>query len=513
MPNNISKNYLNTNNVINIVWFRNDLRLRYNKILEHLYQRQISFIPIYIIDEEILTLNLESHKRILFLIDSLKDLDTNLKKQGSGLIFFKGTPIKILAELSSKISHINVFYSKEYSRYALKRDLKIEQALSHRIKFYKFKNNVVVDEEDKILNKHGEPYKIFSHFKKAFINHIKNKTIYLIGKYEILVLPINKIITLFKDFGIKNFYTIESIELLFNLSLEKKPLTNYQHKGGETYALSKWQSFLGAKINQYSQYRNRLDLDVTSHLSYYIRFGCISTLQIINDIIDKNHIETLDAKNTSSWMIFLNEIIWRDFFKYVNIYFPQVEKNNFKQTIKEDFWLEDPENFEIWCQGLTGIPIIDACMRHLNSTGHLHNRGRLIVASFLTKLLRIHWQKGEKYFKKVLVDWDKSVNNGNWQWVAGTGVDAAPYFRIFNPIRQSQMYDPRGIFIRKYVPELEKVSDEYIHEPHKMPFIEQIKSGCIIGKNYPSPLIDIKRTISNNLQLLYSNGKAKNLTI
>jgi deoxyribodipyrimidine photo-lyase len=232
-----------------------------------------------------------------------------------------------------------------------------------------------------------------------------------------------------------------------------------------------------------------MDLDATSVLSPYLRFGMLSAgqavlaaQQALQNAPDKNA-----RKGAETW---LNELIWREFYIAILYHFPQVSRMSFRENLRDIRWNNDPREFEAWCEGRTGYPVVDAAMRQLRNTGWMHNRARMIVASFLTKDLLIDWRWGERWFMQQLVDGDPAANNGGWQWTAGTGTDAAPYFRIFNPVLQSKKFDPQGDYIRRWVPELTRVPGLYLHAPWEMTVDQQRDAGCRLGEHYPLPIID-----------------------
>jgi deoxyribodipyrimidine photo-lyase len=261
---------------------------------------------------------------------------------------------------------------------------------------------------------------------------------------------------------------------------------------GEAEALQFLEDFvngLDAPIFQYNKLRDRVDLAGTSLLSRYLRFGMLSPRQAIAaaHTCIRRAADDASRKGAETW---LNELIWREFFTAILFHFPQVRAGSFREAYRDLPWENDKAQFEDWCAGKTGYPLVDAAMRQLSETGFMHNRARMIVASFLTKDLLIDWRWGERWFMQHLLDGDPASNNGGWQWSAGTGTDAAPYFRIFNPITQSKKHDPEGLYIRRWVPELADVPGPYIHEPWTMPTEAQESSGCRIGQDYPAPIVE-----------------------
>ena len=261
---------------------------------------------------------------------------------------------------------------------------------------------------------------------------------------------------------------------------------------GEAEAQRRLQAFAagdGAAIAGYRDGRNRPDLEGTSRLSPYLRFGMLSARQaVVAAQAARRAALTSDARSGSeTW---LTELIWREFYVSILYHFPHVRSGSFQRQYDRIAWDNDPAAFAAWCEGRTGVPIVDAAMRQLVTTGWMHNRCRMIVASFLVKDLLIDWRWGERFFMRHLVDGDPAANNGGWQWTAGTGTDAAPYFRIFNPVTQGQKFDPDGLYVRRWVPELANVPAKFIHEPWKLPPSDQRRAGCVIGQDYPAPIVD-----------------------
>jgi deoxyribodipyrimidine photo-lyase len=261
---------------------------------------------------------------------------------------------------------------------------------------------------------------------------------------------------------------------------------------GEVEARRRLEAFVAgddAPIYRYAEGRNRLDRDGTSRLSPYLRFGMLSARQaVVGALAAAGAAPGAGARQgAETW---LNELVWREFFIHILYHFPRVRASSFRPEYDRIAWENDEAAFAAWCQGRTGYPVVDAAMRQLVQTGWMHNRARMIVASFLVKDLLVDWRWGERFFMQHLVDGDPAANNGGWQWTAGTGTDAAPYFRIFNPILQGKKHDPGGDFVRRWLPELDGVPDKYLHAPWEMPEEVQHQAGCTIGQDYPAPIVD-----------------------
>jgi deoxyribodipyrimidine photo-lyase len=260
-------------------------------------------------------------------------------------------------------------------------------------------------------------------------------------------------------------------------------------RAGETEAQNRLEAFTETTLACYGEERNRMDLAGTSGLSPYLRFGMLSARQAVHAAHTAISIAP-DGKAMRSIETWLNELIWREFYITILYHFPYVRRTAFRQALREIPWVNNPQDFAAWAEGRTGYPVVDAAQRQLVQTGWMHNRARMISASFLTKDLLVDWRFGERYFMQHLIDGDPAANNGGWQWTAGTGTDAAPYFRIFNPVLQSIKFDPQGDYIRRYIPELVDVPNEFIHSPWKMPLELQKNYGCLIGRHYPAPIVD-----------------------
>jgi deoxyribodipyrimidine photo-lyase len=260
-------------------------------------------------------------------------------------------------------------------------------------------------------------------------------------------------------------------------------------RAGEQEAQKRLSSFTDFQIFEYANTRNRMDLEGTSQLSPYLRLGMLSARQAAWAArqASDSAVTTTAREGVETW---LNELIWREFYAAILYHFPFVRGTAFKEALRQIPWVNDPAALNAWKAGLTGYPVVDAAMRQLKATGWMHNRARMITASFLTKDLLIDWREGERFFMQQLLDGDPASNNGGWQWTAGTGTDAAPYFRVFNPVLQGQKFDPQGNYVRRWVPELGQVPIKYLHAPWEMPLELQKQVGFLVGRDYPAPIVD-----------------------
>ncbi len=400
---------------INILWFRRDLRLNDNTSLNAALAGDLPVLPVFIFDTNIISELPVDDPRITFIHETLENINRDLAKSGSSVYVIKDTPEAAWKKLMLEFDINTVFINKDYEPYAINRDNQIKELLNHHnIALCKFKDQVIF-EEDEILKSDGNPYTVFTPYKTRWLQKLLSETS-VTGK------TISKPDTGFLKF-IFHFPTIE--ETGFRKSQVKvKP-----------YDLS--------VIKEYHIYRDLPAEDKTSYLSPHLRFGTVSIRKLVHMSMEQNN-------------VFLAELIWREFFMQILFHFPKVITESFKKKYDDIKWRNNEKEFELWCSGETGYPIVDAGMRQLNETGFMHNRVRMICAGFLCKHLLIDWRWGEAYFAGKLLDYELSSNNGNWQWAAGTGCDAAPYFRVFNPYIQQKKFDPGHIYIKKWVPEYGK---------------------------------------------------------
>jgi len=446
-----------------IYWFRNDLRVLDNPALNDAIKNSDNVIPLFILDSKILKAKNASSNRNRFLLESLEDLDDSLIKIGGKLILRNGNPSEILEKIANEFNVHDIYYSYDYTPFSIKRDNRLDEYLKNKnIETHRLPGRLAVDDLSNIKTQTGNTYKVFTPFCNNWTT---------ISRRDVLKAP--------DSIKLPGSIESESLPNLENIT-NKDSLSPNTQKGGETSALSRLDEFLENDVKDYKEEHNMMADDRTSRLSAYLHFGCISP----------RYIESKLGKSEGEFE-FRRQLCWRDFYNYILFNFPNNQKNEFQEKYKNLNWNKDKDSIEAWQIGKTGYPIVDAAMRQLNQEGWMHNRGRLIVGSFLTKDLFIDWREGEAYFSKMLIDGDISNNNGNWQWIASVGVDPAPVFRrIFNPTLQQEKFDPDAVYIKKYVPELKNVPIKYLGDPSLMPNDVQEESGCKIGKDYPFPIIN-----------------------
>lgn len=400
---------------VSVFWFRRDLRLEDNMGLYHALASEFPVLPIFIFDETILTkLEDKKDRRVDYIHQVLSVINSGLKTFNAKLNTFYGNPSDIFKILSEKYAIQVVFCNRDYEPQAIKRDTEIYQFFNERnIPFKAFKDQVIFDKNDVVKND-GTPYTVYTPYSKKWKELLREENY---KSYD-------------PDYN--NFFRQEftEIPLLNELGFEKTDIT---------FVLPK----LDAKIiDAYDKFRDYPAMQRTTALGIALRFGTISIRKCV----------AFALKHNETW---LNELIWREFFMQILYHFPKVVNQSFKAKYDNIKWRNNEWEFEKWCEGKTGYPIVDAGMRQLNETGFMHNRVRMIVASFLCKHLLIDWRWGEAYFAQKLNDYDLSANNGNWQWAAGSGCDAAPYFRVFNPALQTEKFDKKLEYIKKWVPEFQ----------------------------------------------------------
>lgn len=402
---------------VTLFWFRRDLRLHDNAGLFYALKENQNVLPLFIFDTDILQ-NLEDQAdaRVTFIYQIIFDLKKELQEKKGDLLVRLGKPLEVFKSLAVKYQISAIYLNHDYEPAARRRDSAIQSWVeSQGIIFKTFKDQTLF-EKDEILNDSGKPYCVFTSYKRKVLANLNSQTIKFFDKIDFK--------NLYKPPHTEKILTLDDIGF-------KKSKTLFPGKEISTSFLKNY-----AMTRDYPALING-----TSHLGIHLRFGTISIRKL--------------AKKAQAYSdVFLSELLWRDFFMQVLWHFPHVEKRSFKKEYDSIPWRYSKTEFQRWIEGQTGYPIVDAGMRELNKTGYMHNRVRMITASFLCKHLLFDWRQGEKYFARKLLDFDLSANNGNWQWVVGSGCDAAPYFRIFNPETQAKKFDPNSEYIKKWVPEL-----------------------------------------------------------
>lgn len=414
---------------ISIFWFRRDLRLHDNVALFNALKSGEKVLPIFIFDTSILDKLPKNDARVSFIIKELRSMNEHLKSFDASIDIYHGKPIEVFESLIKKYPIASVFTNHDYEPYAIKRDQEIKELLSsENINYNSFKDQVIF-EKNEITKKDGNPYVVYTPYSKKWIE-----------AYE----QINH-----------THYTSEDLLSQLYTQSKAKELTLEELGFEETNTPIKNYIFNSRIINEYEETRNFPALDNTSKLGPHLRFGTVSVRQMVSRAEEQEN------------KTFLKELIWREFFMQILWHFPHTHKDSFKPKYDRIIWRNNEDDFKKWCNGTTGYPMVDAGMRQLNNTGFMHNRVRMLVGSFLCKHLLIDWRWGEAYFAEKLHDYEMSSNVGNWQWVAGTGVDASPYFRIFNPTSQIKKFDKDFSYIKKWVPDFQELT-------------------------YPSPMVDHK---------------------
>ncbi|MCX7218795.1 MAG: deoxyribodipyrimidine photo-lyase [Burkholderiales bacterium] len=460
-----------------LVWFRRDLRCFDHAALYAALKQSQSVYCVFIFDKDILDLLPSKDRRVHFIDQSVRELAAEIEKMGGNLIVRYGSPKQEIPKLALELQAQAVLVNHDYEPQAIQRDSQIKLSLAQiDCDFLSFKDQVIF-ENNEVLSQAGTPFSIFTPYKNAWLKKL------LAGGDDFYCKPypvetyaenLSKYSGAeFPDLGDMGFTTIDQTE------------TRLQ--GGMKAGAILFEDFL-SRIHNYELARNFPAIKGPSYLSVHLRFGTVSIRHLVREAI--NCVRTGNAHQGSQ--VWLSELIWRDFYFMILQHHPRVVDRSFKADYDAIVWesgTHAEQAFIAWCEGKTGYPLIDAAMLQLNNTGYMHNRLRMVAACFLVKDLGIDWRWGERYFALHLNDYDLSANNGGWQWAASTGCDAQPYFRIFNPITQSEKFDPQGKFIRRYLPVLAQLESKQIHAPWMLSTSVLNQAGITLGENYPSPII------------------------
>ncbi len=453
-----------------IYWFRKDLRLEDNTALAAFLQNasdkdKISFV--YIKNRN--SFRYFGKKRITFLNECITELSDDLNALGYELQIFEGRSDEVFKSITREHGHVELYFNRQVEPYCIDRDNKVFGIISRSGGIVNAFDDTTLLPPGSVTNLEGGQYKVYTPFRNQFMKQIAEDD-YSARRVK------------FKD-GLT--------EIMFKESLRCKSVSDEGSllRGGRSEGVRMLKDFYSGALNKYKSLRDFPATPGTSFLSAHFHFGTVSIREAFRAANKKlkQCVSETEQSEVRTWM---NELLWREFYYHITFSNPQLTYSSFRTEFDKVKWNNNEEHFRIWCEGKTGFPIVDAGMRQLKIDGWMHNRVRMITAMFLTKDLLIDWRLGEKYFAENLIDLDFSSNNGGWQWSASTGVDAQPYFRIFNPYLQSKKFDPEGEYIRKFVPELRDVPPEHIHEPGTMSEDLQRRYGIRIGVDYPLPIVD-----------------------
>jgi deoxyribodipyrimidine photo-lyase len=442
-------------------WFRNDLRLQDNTALAALAERAEEWLPVFILDSRIVGDASAGGPRMRFLLDCLERLGRALEKRGVPLLVRAGRPEQVLPRLLYDTGARILSFNHDTTPFACRRDEAVRQAVEKSGAEVLSRVDHVVFRAGDVRTASGGPYAVYSPYRKSWWKRWHSGPQRPV-RMRRLPPPIP---------GFSADPVVDPHEFGLEAGAGEIPT------GGEEAARRRLERFLEAAAGRYHQDRDRPDLDGTSRLSPYLRFGALSVRHCFDRAEEAAAAEPKLQLGVAKW---LDELVWREFYSAILEKHPRVLRESYRREYDALVWNDDPKGFEAWCEGRTGFPIVDAGMRQLRATGWMHNRVRMIVASFLTKDLLIDWRDGERFFFEHLVDGDPASNNGGWQWAASTGTDAQPYFRIFNPVTQGRRWDPEGRYVRRWIPELRAVPDPHVHAPWE--------SG--LPTDYPPPIVD-----------------------
>ncbi|WP_066266787.1 cryptochrome/photolyase family protein [Hydrogenophaga palleronii] len=465
-----------------LMWFRRDLRAEDNAALYHALKACRQVWCVFVFDTEILDPLPRQDRRVAFIRESLVELDARLRtlgeehgKAGAGLIVLHAPALQALPALAQRLGVQAVFANHDDEPAALARDARVFGDLAHAgILLHSHKDHVIFERRE-VLTQAGQAFGVFTPYKNAWLKaltpfHLKT---YPVGRYAATLATVPAELA-------------RPVPSLAEIGFEPSNLAQLPMPTGTSGAHQLFEDFV-ERIDRYDEARNFPAVKGPSYLSAHLRFGTIS-IRTLASVAYQMHLQGITGAST--W---LSELVWRDFYHQVLANFPHVVEKAFKaeyDAIKFEHNKHAKAQFAAWCEGRTGYPLVDAAMAQINQTGYMHNRLRMVVASFLVKDLGIHWQWGERYFAEHLIDFDLAANNGGWQWASSSGCDAQPWFRIFNPVTQSEKFDPQGKFIRRYLPQLAGLPDAVIHAPWKANEIELAAAGVVLGENYPQPIVD-----------------------
>lgn len=460
-----------------LVWLRRDLRCADNASLAQALASCAEVYVAFVFDTTILDGLPRDDRRVAFLHDSVRELDETLRARGGGLVVRHGDPAHEIPALAKTLGVQAVFAARDYEPAALRRDRAVARSLGDQGIAFELVKDHVIFEMNEVLSAQGEPYSVFTPYQRAWLRQVRPVDLAPHGKpsdFQRLAPPPRA--------------GNGAIPSLATLGFDVPESRRIAVPAGESGAQQLLDDFL-PRMAHYHERRDYPAVRGPSYLSVHLRFGTVSIRTLAREAHAAMQHGGEAGRGAQTW---LGELIWRDFYFMILHHHPHVDGRAFKPAYDAIEWATGKAAdaaFLAWCEGRTGYPLVDAAMRQINQTGYMHNRLRMVTASFLVKDLGIDWRRGEAYFAQALNDFDLAANNGGWQWAASTGCDAQPYFRIFNPVTQSEKFDPEGRFIRKYVPELADLPNKALHAPWRADAQTLSDAGVVLGRNYPEPLV------------------------
>jgi deoxyribodipyrimidine photo-lyase len=469
-----------------LVWFRRDLRCEDHAALHQALRAAAAVHCVFVFDTEILdALEARADRRVEFIWESVVELRAALEALGGGLTVLHGRARDEVPRLARRLGVQAVYVNRDYEPQAIARDADVERALAREgIVLHAFKDQAIFEREE-VTTREGRPFSVFTPYRNAWL-----------ARLQAHPLPRFPVAPHARNLARAAGSSLPSLEAM---GFERTNLRQLALPTGMRGAQTLFDDFRG----RMAHYRERRDYPAVrgpSYLSVHLRFGTVSVRELARAA------QADASEGAGTW---LSELIWRDFYFMILYHHPHVVHHAFRPEYDGIEYPGGEAAFRAWCEGRTGYPLVDAAMRQLNDSGYMHNRLRMVAASFLVKDLHVDWRRGERYFAARLNDYDLAANNGGWQWAASTGCDAQPYFRIFNPVTQSERFDPHGRFIRLYLPELAPVPAAHIHAPWRMSALEQQTAGVVVGRDYPAPIVDHAQARAVTLQLF---GARKNVT-
>ncbi|MDH3287059.1 MAG: DNA photolyase family protein [Betaproteobacteria bacterium] len=446
-----------------LVWFRRDLRDYDHAALHAALEAHRAVHCAFVFDTEILdALGSSADRRVTFIWESVRELKASLEARGGGLHVLHGRARDAIPRLARSLGVVAVYANRDYEPLAIARDAEVAERLREAGIDFRTRKDQAIFELDEVRTRSGDAFSVFTPYKRAWLAKLEPR--------HFAPLEIERLALRLAPARAEPMPALEALRF----EQAEPPLPAGMSGGARL-----WKAFR-KRLARYAARRDFPALAGTSRLSVHLRFGTVSIRELVR------HARARHSAGAETW---LSELIWREFYFAILAARPDVVDHAFRRAYDDLQWENDEAGFRAWCEGRTGYPLVDAAMRELNATGAMHNRLRMVTASFLVKDLGVDWRRGERYFANKLLDYDLAANNGGWQWCASTGCDAQPWFRIFNPVTQSRRFDPEGAYIRRWVPELARVPDKLVHAPWEMAPLEQQAAGCAIGGDYPAPVV------------------------